>query len=91
MTLSNGASGPSGGLPGTTPTAAGGYHGIQMPTGMDFSASANMQILLQTNNDLILAIHKAFVENTQDTNRKIVRFDDLKSSLNDFQFKIIVL
>jgi hypothetical protein len=24
-----------------------------------------------------LAIHKAFVENTQDTNRKIVRFDDL--------------
>jgi hypothetical protein len=81
MTLSNGASGPSGGLPGTTPTAAGagGYYGIQMPTGLDFSASANMQILLQTNNDLILAIHKAFVENTQDTNRKIVRFDDLRA------------
>jgi hypothetical protein len=90
MTLSNGASGPSGSLPGTTPTtpAAGAYHGIQMPTGLlDFSASAKMQILLQTNNDLILAIHKAFVENTQDTNRKIVRFDDIKALSTIFNLK----
>ena len=65
MTLTNGATGVGGGT--------GNF--AQMPAGFDptaYSATANMQILLQTNNDLILAIHKALVESNQETNRKIV-------------------
>jgi len=63
MTLTNGA---SGGNPGGM---------FSMPTGFDaanFSATTNIQLLLQTNNDLILAIHKSIVDSTQELNRKIV-------------------
>lgn len=62
MTLTNGATGVGGG--------AGNF----APGGLDnpYSATTNMQILLQTNNDLVLAIHKAIVESNQDVNRKIV-------------------
>lgn len=67
MTLTTGSSG--GGLGGGAPNFAisGGFDAAGL------SAAANMQILLQTNNDLMMAIHKAIVENAQETNRKIVR------------------
>lgn len=64
MTLTNGSiTGNSGATPG------GGFVGFDAA---NLSASANMQILLQTNNDLILSIYKTIVDSTQEINRKIV-------------------
>jgi hypothetical protein len=67
MTLTNGSS-TTGGA-GVNP--GGGFVGFDAA---NLSASANMQILLQTNNDLILSIYKAIAESSQETNRKIVCF-----------------
>jgi len=64
MTLTNGA---SSGNAGVNPGGAFGFDAANL------SASANMQILLQTNNDLILSIYKTIVDSTQEINRKIVR------------------
>lgn len=74
MTLTNGASG--GGNPGGM---------FSMPTGFDaanFSATTNIQLLLQTNNDLILAIHKSIVDSTQELNRKI---ETLRDDIRDIK------
>lgn len=75
MTLTNGASGGNAGVnnPGS------GFVGFDAA---NLSASANMQILLQTNNDLILSIYKTIVESTQEINRKI---EGLRDDIRDIK------
>nr|CAD2162562.1 unnamed protein product [Meloidogyne enterolobii] len=67
MTLTNGA---SSGNAGVNPGGGFGFDAANL------SASANMQILLQTNNDLILSIYKTIVDSTQEINRKIEALRD---------------
>uniref|UniRef100_A0A915LLA1 RanBD1 domain-containing protein n=2 Tax=Meloidogyne javanica TaxID=6303 RepID=A0A915LLA1_MELJA len=75
MTLTNGA---SSGNAGVNPGGAFGFDAANL------SASANMQILLQTNNDLILSIYKTIVDSTQEINRKIVR-EALRDDIRDIK------